>query len=60
MDEGLRETDFGAWEGLTFAEVRERHPDDLNAWLSSPDAEPPAAARASRPPPPGSPPPGTS
>ncbi|MFJ3619907.1 histidine phosphatase family protein [Streptomyces iakyrus] len=40
IDEGLRETDFGAWEGLTFAEVRERHPDDLNAWLASPDAEP--------------------
>lgn len=40
VDEGLRETDFGAWEGLTFAEVRERHPADLNAWLSSPDAEP--------------------
>ncbi|NJP51521.1 bifunctional RNase H/acid phosphatase [Streptomyces sp. SBST2-5] len=40
VEEGLRETDFGAWEGLTFAEVRERYPDDLNAWLSSPDAEP--------------------
>ncbi|MBR8641382.1 bifunctional RNase H/acid phosphatase [Streptomyces tuirus] len=40
LDEGLRETDFGAWEGLTFAEVRERYPDDLNAWLASPDAEP--------------------
>ncbi|MEU7059372.1 bifunctional RNase H/acid phosphatase [Streptomyces sp. NPDC046197] len=40
VDEGLRETDFGAWEGLTFAEVQERHPDDLNAWLASPDAEP--------------------
>ncbi|MET9681072.1 bifunctional RNase H/acid phosphatase [Streptomyces coeruleorubidus] len=40
VDDGLRETDFGAWEGLTFAEVRERHPDDLNAWLASPDAEP--------------------
>ncbi|WP_217142549.1 bifunctional RNase H/acid phosphatase [Streptomyces sp. AC627_RSS907] len=40
VEEGLRETDFGAWEGLTFAEVRERHPDDLNAWLTSPDAEP--------------------
>ncbi|MEU1530338.1 bifunctional RNase H/acid phosphatase [Streptomyces fagopyri] len=38
--DGLRETDFGAWEGLTFAEVRERHPDDLNAWLASPKAEP--------------------
>ncbi|MGZ3098853.1 bifunctional RNase H/acid phosphatase [Streptomyces sp. H72] len=40
VEEGLRETDFGAWEGLTFGEVRERYPDDLNAWLSSPDAEP--------------------
>ncbi|RLL66569.1 bifunctional RNase H/acid phosphatase [Streptomyces sp. Z26] len=39
-DEGLRETDFGAWEGLTFAEVRERYADDLAAWLSSPEAEP--------------------
>lgn len=40
IDDGLRETDFGAWEGLTFGEVRERHPDDLNAWLADPDAEP--------------------
>ncbi|MEV5353171.1 bifunctional RNase H/acid phosphatase [Streptomyces sp. NPDC052693] len=40
IEDGLRETDFGAWEGLTFAEVRERHPEDLNAWLASPDAEP--------------------
>ncbi|MFE5144255.1 bifunctional RNase H/acid phosphatase [Streptomyces fagopyri] len=40
VEDGLRETDFGAWEGLTFAEVRERHPDDLNAWLASPKAEP--------------------
>ncbi|MFC7812289.1 bifunctional RNase H/acid phosphatase [Streptomyces olivaceus] len=40
VDEGLRETDFGAWEGLTFGEVRERYPDDLDAWLASPDAEP--------------------
>ncbi|MFH9865949.1 bifunctional RNase H/acid phosphatase [Streptomyces lydicus] len=35
LEEGLRETDFGAWEGLTFAEVRERFPDDLDAWLAS-------------------------
>ncbi|CAL9435926.1 bifunctional RNase H/acid phosphatase [Streptomyces sp. enrichment culture] len=40
VDEGLRETDFGAWEGLTFGEVRERYPADLDAWLASPDAEP--------------------
>ncbi|MFE7119753.1 bifunctional RNase H/acid phosphatase [Streptomyces sp. NPDC057654] len=40
IDDGLRETDFGAWEGLTFAEVRERHPDDLDAWLGSAKAAP--------------------
>ncbi|MEV2214673.1 bifunctional RNase H/acid phosphatase [Streptomyces sp. NPDC050997] len=40
IDDGLRETDFGAWEGLTFGEVRERYPDDLNTWLADPDAEP--------------------
>ncbi|MCD9872726.1 bifunctional RNase H/acid phosphatase [Streptomyces guryensis] len=40
IDDGLRETDFGAWEGLTFAEVRERYPDDLNAWLADPEAQP--------------------
>ncbi|WP_369168956.1 bifunctional RNase H/acid phosphatase [Streptomyces sp. R28] len=40
VDDGLRETDFGAWEGLTFGEVRERHPDDLTAWLADPEARP--------------------
>ncbi|MFB7051790.1 bifunctional RNase H/acid phosphatase [Streptomyces vinaceus] len=40
VEEGLREVDFGAWEGLTFAEVRERFPDDLQAWLDSPKAAP--------------------
>ncbi|MFJ9318890.1 bifunctional RNase H/acid phosphatase [Streptomyces globisporus] len=39
-DESLRETDFGAWEGLTFGEVRERYGDDLTAWLASPDTAP--------------------
>ncbi|MGQ4714574.1 bifunctional RNase H/acid phosphatase [Streptomyces anulatus] len=40
IEEGLRETDFGAWEGLTFGEVRERYADDLTAWLASPDTAP--------------------
>ncbi|MEU0083556.1 bifunctional RNase H/acid phosphatase [Streptomyces sp. NPDC006274] len=40
LEEGLRETDFGAWEGLTYAEVRDRYPDDLDAWLASPKATP--------------------
>ncbi|MFD1828344.1 bifunctional RNase H/acid phosphatase [Streptomyces desertarenae] len=40
VDKDLREADFGAWEGLTFAEVRERHPEDLDAWLASPETAP--------------------
>ncbi|MBZ4318995.1 bifunctional RNase H/acid phosphatase [Streptomyces huiliensis] len=40
VEEGLREADFGAWEGLTFAEVQERHPADLDAWLASTKAAP--------------------
>ncbi|MFI1731717.1 bifunctional RNase H/acid phosphatase [Streptomyces acidicola] len=40
VDDGLRETGFGAWEGLTFGEVRERYPEDLDAWLGSPGAQP--------------------
>ncbi|WP_372341347.1 histidine phosphatase family protein [Streptomyces sp. CC224E] len=40
VDEGLRETHFGAWEGLTFKEVGARYPDDLKAWLGSSDAAP--------------------
>ncbi len=31
------EMEFGGWDGLTFAEVRERHADDLAAWLGSAD-----------------------
>jgi ribonuclease H / adenosylcobalamin/alpha-ribazole phosphatase len=40
-DDGFRETDFGAWEGLTFAEVRERWPAELTAWLADPELAPP-------------------
>ncbi|WP_207930359.1 bifunctional RNase H/acid phosphatase [Streptomyces hainanensis] len=40
IEDGIRETDFGAWEGLTFAEIQERHPADVAAWLRDPDAQP--------------------
>ena len=40
-DDGFRETDFGAWEGLTFTEVRERWPAELAAWLADPEVAPP-------------------
>ena len=41
IDEGFRETDFGAWEGLTFAEVRQRWPAEMTAWLADPAVAPP-------------------
>jgi len=37
---GFAEMEFGDWDGLTFAEVGERHPDDLQAWLGSLDHAP--------------------
>ncbi|MFF4338434.1 bifunctional RNase H/acid phosphatase [Kitasatospora sp. NPDC001540] len=46
IEEGLRELDFGAWEGLTFAEVMERHPDDLTTWLGSAKAKPTGSAES--------------
>ena len=41
VDQDLAEADFGAWEGLTFGEVRKQWPDELAAWMGSPDAVPP-------------------
>jgi broad specificity phosphatase PhoE/ribonuclease HI len=38
---GFAEMEFGRWDGLTFAEVSERHPDDLQAWLGATDVAPP-------------------
>ena len=34
VHEGLVETDFGAWEGLTFAEARQRDPDLHARWIT--------------------------
>ncbi len=41
IEPGLRETDFGDWEGSTFAEVRARWPRELDAWLASTAVAPP-------------------
>ncbi|MFJ4678502.1 bifunctional RNase H/acid phosphatase [Kitasatospora sp. NPDC088783] len=46
IEEDLRELDFGDWEGLTFAEVGERHPADLTTWLGSPEAAPTGSAES--------------
>lgn len=40
-DARLREADFGAWEGSTFAEISQRWPSELSDWLASPAVAPP-------------------
>ncbi len=41
VDDDLRETDFGSFEGHTFTEIRERWPDEFAAWLADADVAPP-------------------
>ena len=40
VEDGLAEMEFGTWDGMTFAEIRERYPDDLDAWLGAADIAP--------------------
>ena len=37
VEPGFAEMEFGAWDGLTFAEVADRHQADLDSWLGSLD-----------------------
>jgi ribonuclease H / adenosylcobalamin/alpha-ribazole phosphatase len=39
--DGLVETDFGDWDGLTMAEVRDRWPAEMSAWHGSEEVAPP-------------------
>lgn len=41
VDEDLRETDFGEWEGLTFSQVHHSSPEHHSAWLADPSVAPP-------------------
>ena len=41
VDDDLVETDFGKWEGLSFAEAGAQDPDEMRAWLAGADAAPP-------------------
>lgn len=44
----LIETDFGAWEGLTFAEARDRDPELHARWLGAQDVAPPGGESFAR------------
>jgi len=39
--DGLQEARFGDWDGLTFAEVSDRWPTEMAAWLASGEVAPP-------------------
>jgi broad specificity phosphatase PhoE/ribonuclease HI len=41
IEPGFAETDFGQWQGSTFAEVQKQWPDELQHWLDDPAVEPP-------------------
>ena len=41
INDDLRETDFGEWEGLTLAEVQQRWPAAAAAWRHDPEQAPP-------------------
>jgi ribonuclease H / adenosylcobalamin/alpha-ribazole phosphatase len=40
VEDGLAEAAFGTWDGLSFLEVQQQYPDDLDAWLGSLDIAP--------------------
>ena len=41
VDEGWIETDFGEWEGLSYAEAMERWPGEVTAWMNDTSVAPP-------------------
>jgi probable phosphoglycerate mutase len=41
VDDGWIETDFGEWEGLSYAEAMERWPDEVTAWMKDTSVAPP-------------------
>jgi len=41
VDDGWIETDFGEWEGLSYAEAMERWPEEVTAWMNDTSIAPP-------------------
>jgi probable phosphoglycerate mutase len=40
VEAGIAEMEFGAWDGLSFAEIQDSYPDDLASWLGNLDHAP--------------------
>jgi probable phosphoglycerate mutase len=41
VDDDLRETDFGEWDGFTLEEIEQRWPEAVEVWRSDPEQAPP-------------------
>lgn len=41
IEDGLAEMEFGDWDGLTFAEIQEKYPDEMAGWLGDLEVAPP-------------------
>jgi broad specificity phosphatase PhoE len=41
MDPAFDEVAFGVWEGLSFTEIGQRYPEELERWIEDPGAHPP-------------------
>lgn len=46
-DVRLRELDFGTWEGLTWDDIREQHPEDFALWVDDREQNPHGGERIS-------------
>jgi broad specificity phosphatase PhoE len=42
IEDGMIETDFGDWDGYTYAEVNQKWPAELQRWLAGPSVPPPS------------------
>jgi probable phosphoglycerate mutase len=42
IEDGVIETDFGDWDGYTYAEVSQKWPAELQRWLADPSVAPPS------------------
>ena len=42
IEDGMIETDFGDWDGYTYAEVSQKWPVELQRWLADPSVGPPS------------------
>jgi ribonuclease H / adenosylcobalamin/alpha-ribazole phosphatase len=40
LDDGFAEMEFGTWDGMTYLEVAEKHPEELTAWFGDMDHAP--------------------